>query len=448
MTFVRKAREQVGADPTHPSYDMVTSEDTTRSLQRVSDYLAQGFAKHQGDGPKLMFGDALESLKRAHTEVQEAPASSGLLDSEKANMEKTATTAAMLAMVDIDVNEAERGHLYALVEAQGDSEGSDSNAIVEDQMNAIDDMMHQADDGDLANIFALEDDEDEEGEDEVVYDLNDTNAVASLIEKVGHGPPASKEKVGPLKWLFQHGLGAIVARVAWLMLFSVGVALGLIRGAVIFPLLFIGCVLLKFAAWFSLDFGYSFLWEGDTGAFSRFPKIGQCAPAMWDAVGFDSSVANTAGQIFIQPATFASEVTGVEHLYRSPKSPCESVACGKNAACRGGQCYCMSGFYPPSEGESPSDCTLATTHAGCKCKSFWSHDGVIGHTSHYGCSAVRRTCIVDTEDTTYKTCSHKLKSLDGVVNSYLKRAMGRKKQAADTCIPLGADGKVPQLASK
>jgi len=462
LTFVRKATEQARADPTHPAYALATSETTTKSFERISEYLAQGFAKHQGDGQPLQFGEALKRMTQAHMAMQEESEAaadsnssiSGISDEEKATMEKTATTAAMMSMVNVDLNEEERGHLYALAEIEGDSEGSDASAIVEEQMNGIDDILQSADDGDFANIAAQETFDDEEDDDEI-QDI-DTEASettdASLIETAGRGQVVQpKEKVGPLKWLFKHGLGWIIARVAWLALFSVGAVLGVIRGAVIFPLLFVSCTLLKFASWLFNDFGYDYLWNGDTGAFSRFGKIGQCAPAMWDAVGFDASVENTASQIFVQPATFASQVTGVHHVYRASESLCAGVDCGENASCHGGQCYCRPGFYPPSRGMSPSDCVPATTQAGCKCQGYWYMREAMGlySSSHYGCSTSRGKCVVNTQDQTYGTCRGKLTySQDGVLASGVRFLMGVEKQTIDYCRPVRSDGKVPPRVSR
>merc|ERR1711879_609059 len=163
----------------------------------------------------------------------------------------------------------------------------------------------------------------------------------------------------------------------------------------------------------------------------------------------DSSVENTASQIFFQPALFASEVTDVRHLYHSQESQCDHVQCGKNSQCRLGVCYCNSGFYPPGPSESPFDCTTAQTQAGCKCSAFWSRSEWT--TSHYGCPRSTGQCVVDTSDVTFETCSKKLKTsgpqragLTGAIMGVFM-SNGKAKQVMDFCRPLASNGIVPSM---
>jgi hypothetical protein len=242
---------------------------------------------------------------------------------------------------------------------------------------------------------------------------------------------------GPLKWIFKHGLGWIVTRIAWVLLFLVGSAVGLIRAGVIFPLLFLGCTLTKFITWVFRDVGYNLLWEGETDlVVKRFQRIGKCPAWAWEAVGFDASSEDTVKQIVIQPATFASGVTGVHHWYKSEENLCEKVTCGSQAECHRGQCICNTGYYP--DASSPFHCSLAPTSAGCRCKPTWSQqEMVVFFSIHHGCPSSGKCEVVRSSGFNYSQCFSYIRSAPKGILEQIGTAIGAlDSKVFDTCKPL------------
>jgi len=235
-------------------------------------------------------------------------------------------------------------------------------------------------------------------------------------------------------------------------MFLLGTALGVIRAA-LFPILFIGCTALKFLVWLFRDVGYNLMWEGELQLVgNRFLEIGRCAPVMWDAVGFDSTrgAGHAVGQIVIQPAQFASKVTGVHHFYKSERDLCQDVQCGRFASCTAGQCYCDMGYYP-MDGKS-SDCGLATTAAGCVCQSVWSSGRLITQ-NHFGCPSSKFKCKVDTAHPTFASCKANIKNKRGKklfnqIEGMAKDFLFGKKAPTDRCTPPKVRAKVPPMLTK
>mmetsp|Transcript_116924 Transcript_116924/g.325863 ORF Transcript_116924/g.325863 Transcript_116924/m.325863 type:complete len:610 (-) Transcript_116924:192-2021(-) len=426
LKYVRQAVEEAKADPSHPAHTLASSGATTEALQRAADNLATGFEKHEaGKEHGAKFGEAFQKLKDMPETLREA---AEIADSNKASlsaeekdaMEKTASVEAMLAVTNTKINDEQRAELFARIEAGegSDMEKADDLDEAVDMVTAQTDGMFQASDKeDLEGVQDQErqtDDEEDDVEDKLAKDdddsllqLEDLGARASgNASQLAHG-------TGPLKWLFKNGLGWIVTRVAWLVLFLIGAALGIIRAAVIFPLLFVSCTLAKFLVWLFRDVGYNLLWEGETKHLAtRFKRIGKCAPWMWETVGFDAtapSVGDVAAQVVIQPAQFASHVTGVHHVYKSKNQLCDNMRCGANAHCLAGQCHCLGGYYPQAH---RPDCALAVTSTGCRCLHRWEARTLskLSGQVHYGC-APGGTCTVDKEDPSYATCKGNLTSL-------------------------------------
>lgn len=417
-------------------------------------------------------------------------------------MQKAASVEAMLAMTGTELTATQREELFATIEAEGNmgiESDNDVEQAIDDVMKEIDETMNKADSEDLQHV------EEQEGEfSDDPYDADDAEAHeeegASLAEV--YGKHKSRQGVasrgtGPLKWLFQHGLGWVITRLAWLVLFLVGSAVGLITGparVVFFPLLFVGCTLSKFIIWAFKDFGYNFLWEGETELMAgNFMKIGRCAPQMWHMIGFDPEEANTGamaggaviggavgagaglasgaavgasagalagpagiavgagvgavvgvaiGQgIFIDAAQFASDVTGVHHFYKGSESLCENVKCGANAACYAGKCRCNPGAYPE---EGTPNCGAIVTKNGCQCLARWRTSEMLGLWSqaHYGCSS-GRYCHVDTApDANFNQCKRSLKTES---NLFTQIGLVSAGPPRDYCIPKPFQAYVPSL---
>mmetsp|Transcript_116923 Transcript_116923/g.325855 ORF Transcript_116923/g.325855 Transcript_116923/m.325855 type:complete len:622 (-) Transcript_116923:115-1980(-) len=457
LKYVRQAVEEAKADPSHPAHTLASSGATTEALQRAADNLATGFEKHEaGKEHGAKFGEAFQKLKDMPETLREA---AEIADSNKASlsaeekdaMEKTASVEAMLAVTNTKINDEQRAELFARIEAGegSDMEKADDLDEAVDMVTAQTDGMFQASDKeDLEGVQDQErqtDDEEDDVEDKLAKDdddsllqLEDLGARASgNASQLAHG-------TGPLKWLFKNGLGWIVTRVAWLVLFLIGAALGIIRAAVIFPLLFVSCTLTKFLVWLFRDVGYNLLWEGETKQLgTRFKRIGKCAPWMWEAVGFNASAKDVAAQVVVQPAQFASQATGVHHLYKSEKQLCDDVRCGSNARCHAGQCYCLAGYYPEANG---TDCVTAVTTAGCRCLARWEKKSLAGLFSktHYGC-ALGGVCKVDMQDPSWSACKKRLITLAArrAQRDKLKRA--GLKGASDTCERQPFEAAVPAV---
>jgi len=426
LKYVQQAVKEAKADPSHPAHALASSEATTQALQRAADNLAVGFAKHEkGKEHGADFPEAFARLKRMPETLRTAAEiadskNSSLSAQEREAMEKTASVEAMLAVTKTKLNDEQRAELFARIEAgEGDDmeEEHDLNKAVDMVTAQTDGMFEASDRHDLEGVQNQEEQtSDEETDVEDTLAQEEDHSVLQLEDASIRARGNSTQLAagtGPLKWLFKNGLGWLVTRIAWLVLFLVGAALGIIRAAVIFPLLFVSCTLAKFLVWLFRDVGYNLLWEGETKHLAtRFKRIGKCAPWMWETVGFDAtapSVGDVAAQVVIQPAQFASHVTGVHHVYKSKNQLCDNMRCGANAHCLAGQCHCLGGYYPQAH---RPDCALAVTSTGCRCLHRWEARTLskLSGQVHYGC-APGGTCTVDKEDPSYATCKGNLTSL-------------------------------------
>jgi len=456
LKYVRRAVQDAKTDGSHPAHALATSSETQQTLEHVANNMVEGFGKHEANHARgVDFGAAYDSLRalpamlRATKEAAEAGEGGQAVSSaEKGAMESTAAIEAMLKATRTELSEEQRSELFAEIEAGG-ATGVDEDEVdrdVEIMAAELDAAFQGADESDLASLSA-------QGEvmDETV-DPEDAKAEAedkdpSALLELGEGAGANASRAmrargtGPLKWIFKHGLGWLVTRVAWLVLFLVGAALGLVR-AVAFPILFLGCVLAKFMVWVFRDFGYNLLWEGETSlVVGRFKKMGKCAPWMWEAIGFDASADDVAAQVVIQPLQFASDTTGVHHFYKSSKDLCKHVECGENAKCHGGKCVCTAGTYP-AEG---ANCAGALTRSGCRCKVSWEETNHLFWTkTRYGCP-VTGACKVNKYDPTYKTCQHKLESEAPSLLRKLGIVPDQGKR--DACVQQPFRTSVPRLGS-
>jgi hypothetical protein len=355
-------------------------------------------------------------------------------------MENTRAVEGMLKATGTNLNDEQRAELYAQIEAGGSMEESedDLDADVEDLVASLDEAMGESDDDDRSNLQEQEghvDEEDEDDPEDVVAKAADAGALVQLGAQSGTNSTGAVQArgTGPLKWIFKHGLGWIVTRIAWVLLFLVGSAIGLIRAGVIFPLLFLGCTLTKFITWVIRDVGYNLLWEGEVDlVVKRFQNIGKCPAWAWDSVGFDASQEGAVKQIVIQPASFASYMTGVHHLYKSAESLCEKVKCGSHAQCQKGQCICNKGYFP--DASSPGHCFQAPTSAGCRCKTMWSQQELIIFSStHYGCPLSGK-CEVDRAHASFSTCKSNIRSAPKGLFEHVGNAMGVLDSAVlDSC---------------
>jgi len=453
LKYVRRAVSEAKKDPSHPSHALAASEETSQKLLRAADNMAAGFKKLQGkDG----FGEAFsmmtegpESLRAAAAAVEGAENRS-LTDEEKVAMENTRAVEGMLKATGTSLDDAQRAELYAQIEAGGSMEEGegDLDADVEDLVGSLDEAMGESDDDDRSNLQEQEghpDEEDDDDPEDAVAKAADAGALVQLGARSGTNSTGAVQArgTGPLKWIFKHGLGWIVTRIAWVLLFLVGSAMGLIRAGVIFPLLFLGCTLSKFIVWVFRDVGYNLLWEGNTDLVAkRFQKIGKCPAWAWDSVGFDASKEGAVKQIVLQPASFASYMTGVAHVYKSEESLCDKVKCGSHARCQRGQCICNEGYFP--DASSPGHCSLAPTAAGCRCKARWSQ-GLIFTSTHYGCSSSGE-CEVDSVHASFSTCRSNIASAPTGLER-LGNAMGVLDSAVlDSCKRLPFRAVVQALA--
>mmetsp|Transcript_67268 Transcript_67268/g.190867 ORF Transcript_67268/g.190867 Transcript_67268/m.190867 type:complete len:606 (-) Transcript_67268:148-1965(-) len=443
LKYVRRAVSDAKSDPSHPAHALAASEETSQKLLRAADNLAAGFRKLQGtDGVGEAFGmmaEGPESLRAAAAAVEGAENRS-LTDEEKVAMENTRAVEGMLKAAGTNLDDEQRAELYAQLEAGGPTEESedDLDADVEELVGSLDQAMGESDSDDRSNLQQQEgsvDEEDEEDPEDVVAKAADAAALVQLGAQTGTNSTGALQArgTGPLKWIFQHGLGWIVTRIAWVLLFLVGSAIGLIRAGVIFPLLFLGCTLTKFITWVFRDVGYNLLWEGEIDLVAkRFLKIGKCPAWAWEAVGFDASSKDTVKQIVVQPATFASGVTGVHHWYKSEEGLCAKVKCGSHAACHRGDCICNKGYYP--DASSPGHCVQGLTSAGCRCKAMWSQQELVIFSSrHYGCPSSGR-CEVDRAHASFSTCRSNIVSAPKGILEHVGNAVGILDSAVfDTC---------------
>lgn len=459
LTYVRRAVTDAKKGGSHPAKALATSPETSEKIGRVADNLAEGFRKYEA---KVLTGkekvdfaggftmlSAAPDILRAVAAATEGAENRSLTEEEKGTMENVGAVEAMLKVVGTSLDDEQRAELYAQMEGGSFSEEGSEDKLdteVEDLASSLDEAIQVADTEERIDLEGREKDVDDvDDPEDVVAQAADAAALVQISGQSGSNSTGAVQtrRTGPLKWLFQNGLGWFVTRVAWLLLFLVGTAVGLIRAAVIFPLLFISCTLSKFLMWIFRDVGYNFLWEGKTDIVAqRFMNIGKCAPWMWDAVGFNSSAKDGGKQVFLEPAVFASSVTGVQHLYKNAKDPCKKLVCGTHTSCKNGHCICDLGFYP--DANFTGHCSEAPTESGCRCKAGWTESELIVFTKqHYGCPPAGK-CQVDQHDPSFTTCKNSLQSGQSGVGHML----GFKgTEPRDKCTPMRFRAVVQPLIS-
>eukprot|EP00747_Dinoflagellata_sp_TGD_P123318 gnl/TRDRNA2_/TRDRNA2_173799_c0_seq12.p1 gnl/TRDRNA2_/TRDRNA2_173799_c0~~gnl/TRDRNA2_/TRDRNA2_173799_c0_seq12.p1 ORF type:complete len:454 (+),score=106.20 gnl/TRDRNA2_/TRDRNA2_173799_c0_seq12:164-1363(+) len=359
---------------------------------------------------------AMDEMKkipeRTEEEVAKAEAKTGgkLSKSEEAAIKESVAASAMLSMVGAEVKDQEG--LQKALQADIDSNhGQESeellDAAIQEQLSDLGETLDDADQDDVDNLGGADTVGTVEDEDDLAAQAADMEGAelaasaekgASLVEQ--KGAVATKGE-GPLKWLFKHGIGWLIARVSWLVIFLLGASLGLFRGAVLFPLMLVSCTLFKIATYLFKDVGYNLLWEGETKYLGNFKKIGKCPKQMWGAVGFDTDAKHVAAQVVIQPAKFASWATNVHHVL---KTGC-SHTCPTNAVCHQGRCHCLAGFYADP---TKTSCGQIMTANGCVCRTTFHEAGILLKTTLHGCPANIRKCKVDKRHPSFHTCSSRV----------------------------------------
>jgi hypothetical protein len=508
LQYFRRAVDVVKkAGQDHPAYTYVTSPEVEKALKIIAGNIATGFKTHDNGGVEQALqdlGNLQDTIKSFEDEAESE--NQTMSEEEKETLKDCLTAEAMLKLMGTDLTEEQRKALCATVEANKGVNGDTvDETLIEQEEAGLDNVFDAAGEEDMKNLEQQEEaynsDDDDDEEDAIIkeeereeavlepdtttiitttttsdmrvrrtdsfgepleYDSEDEDNSALIETSSGKqalttrgGVPDKKKGTGPLKWLFKHGLGWIVTRVAWLVTFLLGSILGLVRAA-LFPVLFIGCTLVKFLSLVIWDIPVTLGWDGNTALFSeRFFNIGRCGPAMWDLVGFDPTAENVVGQIVIQPAQFASKVTGVHHLYKSKKDLCDGVQCGDLATCHAGSCLCNIGYYPIP---NTANCGLHSTKAGCVCKPSWV-SGTFVTNKHFGCPPSKAKCEVDTSHPSFATCKGNLAGSKGwqqwgnltdVANGLARQAeqfVVGKKATKDSCQPMRFRATVPALTS-
>jgi len=452
LHYVNKVKAAALDDETHPAHEYAISSEVSDMLSEVGENMAAGFAKYQGQyGGDLdyvsAYKDMLTMPEKESAAIQECPDCAVSETPEDTGAQETGfVTFSMLKMVGIDLDEEQKAELLSVIEEQ-----KNKDVDVDDVINSIESDIDKttlsgkiAEEVDPSELDTQQREAMEAQIQEDMKDMDDTEeesgpsspegANGSLAE-LSTGGSVSTQGTGPLKWLFKHGLGWVISRIAWLVLYLVGTAVGIIKAGVVFPLLFVGCMLLKFARWWFADLLYEGGVEGNWKQVSKgFANIGKCAPEMWDLVGYDSGKngENLPGQIFVQPGRWASKATGVHHLYKESKALCATVVCGQNAVCNHGQCFCNNGFYGVGDGMQGPDCGQLQTANGCTCMTSWQKvTGYIFTSQHLGCprrGQMQGRCKVDKSHPSYATCSSKLKQTRTWINR-------KRLSNYDSCTP-------------
>jgi len=440
LKFLSKVRKAAEADEAHPAHDFVKSDEFKNKMRVAGDNFVTGFEKYQqsdalsedkqnNNHTAMDFRGAFTALMA--TADQDEASAEGVSEMEKDAQQAAQVTASMLKVLRVELDEDQKGNLKQTAEDM--LAGDDDKDDAQDDAEAIMDLLA----GDIETgmlggavddtvLSTLPADQQELATKAVKESTSEGSAAAASLLQESSNSSVATRGTGPLKWIFKHGLGWVVARVFWLGLFAVGTALGLIRAA-LFPVFFLGCTLLKSLKWLTVDVVYWGGIEGETDPIVRgLQSIGRCPAEMWEALYFDSNAKHVVGQIFIQPAQFASWATGVEHPIWTERQLCKKIRCGENQYCSAGKCVCTLGHYATPDGSS---CALATTKHGCKCKERWVK-GVLWSTTYFGCPAASGRCLVDQLDPSFHKCKGSVKADTNWVKQGLAWASGSNSRAA------------------
>jgi hypothetical protein len=485
FNYLRKAKAAVLKEgESHPAFATVVNTEVEETLARISKNLATGFSKNkETKGMCLDKGmQKIISIPEEIREIQKKAEDAGypLSEKELETLEQAKQTSAMLMMTCQEVSEEKEQEIRALIEAGYAGEGSSVSGSVgnDDLDDMVDDQEHLLDMMDGEDRKALQE---AEGNDESLletvsepesdeYDLNledgktplgNQSAMLQLDTESSLSSSAGPLKlllVGGwkgLKWLLKNGIGWLFQRLVWTIVFLLGFALSLVRSVVLFPVLFITCLAVRSLHWFWVDL----MWNGKDIK-KGFYHIGHCAPEMWSLVGFDADqpFGSAVGQIVVQPARFASNVSGVYHPFKSGRpeqpNPCRRVKCGTNAHCRNvpdrmgnleAKCFCYTGTYPDTALGSLGKkllptCSFATSRNGCECMQSWSS----GWTLYHGCNYYGE-CKINRKLPSFKRCREKNNADVSPIRGSINWMMGKDKHY-DKCVYHKSPQEVPVVS--
>lgn len=419
LRYVNKLKLLALNDPEHPAYQYVSSSLFNDTMTIVFENIVAGFDKYESSpaGTGLQFGKSWQKLKEIKVlSSKVAPSTDDVstddsstdgpsIDDLEATEEEIASeevaliTGAMLKMVDVQITHG--------LKAQIQSAAREQHLFY---ARPVDEVVQLLEGEISASMLVGGIDETALGRlsrDVVTNMKGELSSNQSNLLQLSSNLSVVMRGSGPLKWLYKHGVGWVVARIAWLMIFLMGSLEGIILGGVIFPLLFVSCVLLKFVKWMGLDVLDEISSESDEQpTIEGLRSISYCPTLMWEAVGFDTSPKGVGLplQVFVEPARFASATTGVVHPLYNRRAP--DVQCGSKASCLEGKCVCHPGYYPSAgEGSMEGSCALLWTEHGCACKATWQKRRLILFKSfHLGCPATLRYCEVDKSHPSWNTC--------------------------------------------
>lgn len=440
--FIGKLVKAAQEDPSHPAHSYAGSAEVKGALDRIGKNVAAGFDKFEASkGTGLSYGKAYQDMlalpqKLAEAQAACARANCFVSEEEMRSQEEAYISASMLELVGANLTEDQRASLQAHIAADRRSQSTaDREAQKEQLLDGFESDVSRTNlGGEIgdASLWTLSGEQKEAFHEEL-----QTTGLANSTSLIDAGAGVAARGIGPLKWLVQYAPGWVVSRIAWLLLFVIGSALGIIRAGILFPLLLVACSLWKIVEWVFGDIIYQAGWEGEyMEVVKGFKAIGTCASWAWEFVGFETGMSATAvvGQIFVQPAKFSSLLTGVHHAWKSNSQLCQGVPCGKHAYCYAGKCFCQLGYYQAADS---SDCEEMKSAHGCACRSMWTDsDYVVFSSTYYGCYEGR--CAVDTRDPSYASCSESLRGF--YPSSY------RKSFAWDTCRDGPYEAQVPVKA--
>eukprot|EP00929_Paragymnodinium_shiwhaense_P002848 TRINITY_DN103160_c0_g1_i1.p1 TRINITY_DN103160_c0_g1~~TRINITY_DN103160_c0_g1_i1.p1 ORF type:complete len:632 (+),score=146.31 TRINITY_DN103160_c0_g1_i1:74-1897(+) len=428
LQYVRKVRAAAEKESGHPIATYVNSEEYNSKMREVGDNMFAGFEKFgettSGMSSAASYSKSWQALLKVDTAEKKV---CKIPEEDKKAQESAEITVCIMESLGAEVNSEQKDAILAMAQEHQALPAAEDDFDVQSALDAMDEDAHNTylasvDDDESSARSAVEDVDDDSDEDEFSdersFDDEWNNAsyyqvgqVASLLQAEGRMTTTGK---GPIKWLFQNGLGWVFRRLTWLVLFSLGAALNVIRAGVVFPLAMVSCILLKSLKFLTVDLFYWLGWEGDLEQFGKgFKSIVKCPKEMWHYVGFEaSSLSQVPGAVFIPPAAFASHVTGVVHPWKSAAGLCDGVKCGTNAVCHAGRCHCKLGFYPNDQDAKRESCAEVTSKHGCRCYPSWQRPEALGlwnSSAYFGCPATLHTCKVDQTHESYATCKGQLK---------------------------------------
>lgn len=409
LMYINKVKTEASSNPRHPAHEYVSSDLFKGLMKTLSENIAGGFDKYErisgGTGPK--YSESWRELQKIKVLADERKHDNYFLNAfekEKASQDAACITSAMLKMFGIELTDEQKAVILSAAQQQQVSTaelvGEAVQMLEEDISNTM--LGGAIDESALGNLSL-----------DVVTNLKEERPLdPSAFVQTSSTISTPAQVVGPLKSFVDHSLVWVVARIAWLMIFLMGSIVNIIGVAVIFPLLILSCLSVKFVKLLGIDLLYKYGYLGDaTPAMRGFRNIGGCPAALWEFVGFDF-----AFDVFMEPARIASDTTGVVNLVRTRSKLCEHVQCGENALCRGGRCRCCPGYYPNPGRDS---CTLISTHHGCACKANWQHgESTLFKSSYLGCPATLRFCEVDTRHPSWGICKRSLHIKNGYIPNY------------------------------